>query len=612
MGVIDRWRDRLPVTAATPNLTLGEGATPLIEAPTLSEQLGVHVFLKLEGANPTGSFKDRGMVVAVACALERGATALVCASTGNTAASAAAYAARAKLPALILHPAGAVSGAKAAQSRAVGADVVPIEGTFDDALRLALEAVERGYVLVNSVNPDRIAGQRTAAYEIVEQLGSAPDVLALPYGGGGNTVAYAEGFAVEQVSPRLVSGEARERSSTVASAIRIGEPVHAGEVADTSAEVVTVSDEQILEAWTDLARLEGVLCEPASAAGLAALRLSPPPAGATVVCVLTGHGLKDVDAVDLVLPPPVVRPASLDAISRGAGVVTLPVAAPASTANLGSGIDCAARALGLWNELEVEPGRGTVEIDGEGAGELPVDRTNMVLRAFALAADPSAYAFKLLNRIPLERGLGSSAAAIAAGYAAGCAVSGRAVEPGTLPADVVALEGHADNLAAAFFGGVCLTWTDEEGRHVRRVAEAAPLEAIAVIPATRSLTSAARAQLPASLAHAEATRAATQSALLAAALVASDAELFVHSTADLLHEPYRAAGFPLFTRLKADPPRGVRAVTLSGSGPTSIAWVSPDDVGSVVRELAARFPEASVTPLPAAAAGVVVREAVTP
>ena len=318
MGVIERWRHRLPVGSETA-LTLGEGDTPLIEAPVLSRALGVHLYLKLEGTNPTGSFKDRGMVVAIACAVERGARAVVCASTGNTAASAAAYAVRAGLDALIVHPAGAVAGPKQAQARVVGAAVVPIDGTFDDALRIAREAAEHGYVVVNSVNPDRIAGQRTAAYEIVEALGRPPDLLALPYGGGGNTVAYRTGFEVEQASVRLLSGEAASRATTVASAIRIGDPVHAAEVADTGAEVVTLPDEEILAAWSDLARLEGVFCEPSSAAGLAALRACPPEAGSTVVCVLTGSGLKDVAAVDAHMPPPPSTPASLDAVLEAAG-----------------------------------------------------------------------------------------------------------------------------------------------------------------------------------------------------------------------------------------------------------------------------------------------------
>jgi threonine synthase len=317
-GLIARWRDRLPVTAATPELTLGEGGTPLVESPTLSSELGARVFLKIEGANPTGSFKDRGMVVAIACAAERGATAVVCASTGNTAGSAAAYAARAGMKALVLHPAGAVAGPKLAQTRAVGAVVVPVDGSFDDTLRLAQEAVEHGYVVVNSgYNADRIAGQATAAYEICEQLGSAPDVLALPYGGGGNTVAFSAGFALEGAATQLVSGQAAERSTTLATAIRIGEPVHAPEVARTAATVVTVTDKQIVEAWRDLAR-GGIFCEPSSAAGLAALRVEPPAEGATVVCVLTGTGLKDTDAVERLTPSRDTVSATIEAVLEAA------------------------------------------------------------------------------------------------------------------------------------------------------------------------------------------------------------------------------------------------------------------------------------------------------
>ena len=262
------------------------------------------MFLKIEGANPTGSFKDRGMAVAMACAVGRGARAVVCASTGNTAASAAAYAARAGIEALILHPAGAVAGAKLAQTRVVGAAVVPIEGTFDDALRLAQEAADHGYIVVNSgFNPDRIAGQRTAVYEIVETLGLGArhpraalrrrrQHRCLPVGlrGGGRGAA-----------------DRVRRGARAADDDRDGDPHRrAGaraDVADANAEVVTLSDDEILAAWSDLARLEGVFCEPSSAAGLAALRSSRPPAGSTVVCVLTGSGLKDIAAVDALVPP---------------------------------------------------------------------------------------------------------------------------------------------------------------------------------------------------------------------------------------------------------------------------------------------------------------------
>jgi threonine synthase len=297
----ERYADRLPLSKDAAIVSLGEGSTPLLPAPRIGARLGMEVFLKWEGANPTGSFKDRGMTVAVTQALADGARAIVCASTGNTAASAAAYAARAGLEAVILQPEGAVARGKLAQARAVGATV---EGrpSFEEALAEAQELESRGtHVLVNSLNPLRLQGQKTAAFEIVEDLGSAPDILALPYGGGGNLCAYALGFGEEGAGmPRLVAGEAANRPGTVASAIRISEPAHAEAaqraVEDSGGSVVPVDDAAILEAWELLAREEGLFCEPSSAAGLAAL-LADPPLDARVVCVITGHGLKDPDAV---------------------------------------------------------------------------------------------------------------------------------------------------------------------------------------------------------------------------------------------------------------------------------------------------------------------------
>ncbi len=308
MGVIERYRDRLPVGPDTPIVTLGEGSTPLIPSRRIGERLGVKLHFKYEGMNPTGSFKDRGMAVAVSKAVEAGASSVVCASTGNTAASAAAYAARAGLTALILTPAGAVAAAKLSQSRAVGAEVRELEGSFDEALQECLGMVESGeYALVNSLNPHRVEGQKTAAFEIDEELGRAPDVLALPYGGGGNTVAYAKGFAEDGVRPRMISAHAVDRSTTLASAIRIAEPAHLAEVealvAAGTVEPVPVSDEDITRMWLDLARLEGIFCEPSSAAGLAALTQVELEPGSTVVCVLTGHGLKDTAAVDRLAVP---------------------------------------------------------------------------------------------------------------------------------------------------------------------------------------------------------------------------------------------------------------------------------------------------------------------
>jgi threonine synthase len=297
----ERYADRLPLSKDAAIVSLGEGSTPLLPAPRIGARLGTELFLKWEGANPTGSFKDRGMTVAVTQALADGARAVVCASTGNTAASAAAYAARAGLEAVILQPEGAVARGKLAQARAVGAKV-ETRPSFEEALAEAQELEARGtHVLVNSLNPLRLQGQKTAAFEIVEELGAAPDVLALPYGGGGNLCAYALGFGEEGAGmPRLVAGEAANRPGTVASAIRISEPAHAEAaqraVEDSGGSVVPVDDAAILEAWELLAREEGLFCEPSSAAGLAAL-LADPPGDARVVCVITGHGLKDPDAV---------------------------------------------------------------------------------------------------------------------------------------------------------------------------------------------------------------------------------------------------------------------------------------------------------------------------
>ena len=286
-------------------ITLGEGSTPLLAAPRLGAHFGCELWLKWEGSNPTGSFKDRGMAVATTRALERGVTRLVCASTGNTAASAAAYAARAGIEAVIVVPAGAIAASKLVQVRAVGGRIVEIEGSFSDSFAHAEQlAAEPGSTFVNSGgSEDRIEGQMTVAAEIAEQLGGVPDVVMLPYGGGGNTRAVARGFEELVGSlPRLYPVEAARRSDTVASAIRIVEPVHerwVREAIDRSGgSLITVSDDEILDAWKNLRMLEAVFSEPASAAGIAGLaHLSPAP-GERVVCIVTGHGLKDPAAVD--------------------------------------------------------------------------------------------------------------------------------------------------------------------------------------------------------------------------------------------------------------------------------------------------------------------------
>jgi threonine synthase len=292
------------MTSVASWLSLGEGSTPLVHARRLSESLGCELHLKCDGLNPTGSFKDRGMVVAVERAVQAGAKAVVCASTGNTAASAAAYAARAGVEAVVLTPAGATAGPKRAQVRAVGARVIEVRGSFDDCLRLCRELGERdGYVVVNSVNPDRLEGQKSVVFELIDQLGGTPDIVALPFGGGGNVSAVAAGFAEAGAAPRIIVGQAAERTTTWASAIRIGDPAHAENVAALVVagriEVATLSEDQLRAAWERLAKEEGAFCEPASAAGVAALELCDAATlnGKVAVAILTGHGLKDAEAV---------------------------------------------------------------------------------------------------------------------------------------------------------------------------------------------------------------------------------------------------------------------------------------------------------------------------
>jgi threonine synthase len=307
-GIIERFRDRLPFGADDPVVSLEEGSTPLVLAPRLSERAGTEVWLKIEGANPTGSFKDRGMTCAVSAAVREGAEAILCASTGNTAASAAAYAARAGLRGAVIVPEGKIATGKLAQALIHGARVVALQSNFDTALGLVRELANRHPIsLVNSVNEFRLEGQKTAAFELLEALDEF-DALCIPVGNAGNITAYWRGFREMEARPRmlgfqaegaapLVHGAPIEHPETVASAIRIGNPARWEEAmqAMTGSEgaVRAVSDAQILEAYRLLARTEGVFCEPASAASVAGLLVHGAGGAQRVVCVLTGHGLKD-------------------------------------------------------------------------------------------------------------------------------------------------------------------------------------------------------------------------------------------------------------------------------------------------------------------------------
>jgi threonine synthase len=337
--LIDRYRDRLPLEADDPVVSLNEGSTPLVEAPVISERVGARVLLKLEGANPTGSFKDRGMTVAVSRAKGAGAEAVICASTGNTAASLAAYAARGGLQGAVIVPEGQIAIGKLAQALMHGARVIALRGNFDQAFEIVRELAQRHPVeLVNSINPYRIEGQKTGAFEVCDELGEPPDALAIPVGNAGNVTAWWRGFSEYETAPilygfqaegaaPLVHGEPVAQPETVASAIRIGNPARWEDAmaafTASRGRVAAVSDQEILDAYRLLASREGVFCEPASAASVAGiLAHGLPPAvdgvesPATVVCVLTGHGLKDPDTALGKAPSVIGCEAVLGAVER--------------------------------------------------------------------------------------------------------------------------------------------------------------------------------------------------------------------------------------------------------------------------------------------------------
>lgn len=344
-GVIPHYRAYLPVTSETPIITLKEGNTPLIEATNLNQAIGndLHIYLKYEGLNPTNSFKDRGMTVAISKSVEAGAQAVMCASTGNTSASAAAYAAKAKLKCIVLVPKGEIALGKLAQALMHGATVLAVDGNFDKALQLVQDITEKHPVhLVNSLNPYRIEGQKTGAFEVVDHLGRAPDYQAMPVGNAGNITAYWKGykeyykcgkaeklpkmlgFQAYRAAP-IVLGYSIEKPQTVASAIKIGNPAswRAAEAArdESKGLIDRVSDDEILQAYQMLARLEGLFVEPASAASVAGViklnRSGYFQPGSTIVCILTGHGLKDPDtALGKIGGKPITVSASEDAILK--------------------------------------------------------------------------------------------------------------------------------------------------------------------------------------------------------------------------------------------------------------------------------------------------------
>ncbi|MCA0174395.1 threonine synthase [Bacillus sp. RAR_GA_16] len=327
-GLIKHYKEYLPLTEETPQLTLNEGNTPLLKLDELSNELGISLYVKIEGANPTGSFKDRGMVMAVAKAKEEGSDAIICASTGNTAAAAAAYGARAGLRCIIVIPKGKVALGKLAQAMIYGAEIFEIDGNFDEALKMVRDIAETEPIaLVNSVNPYRLEGQKTAAFEVCDQLGEAPDVLAIPVGNAGNISAYWKGFkeyVTEENRPQMRGFEAEGSAAivqkkiipnpeTIATAIRIGNPAswHLAEeaVIESKGKIDSVTDDEILHAYQELAKKEGVFAEPASCASVAGVMKQVASGeikkGTKVVAVLTGNGLKDpATAMDNVIAKP--------------------------------------------------------------------------------------------------------------------------------------------------------------------------------------------------------------------------------------------------------------------------------------------------------------------
>jgi len=345
-GLIEEYRDRLPVSAATPVVTLREGGTPLVYACVISEMTGCNVWLKYDGANPTGSFKDRGMTMAISKAAEDGAKAVICASTGNTSASAAAYAVKAGMKCAVLVPEGKIAMGKLAQAIVHGATLLQVNGNFDDCLNVARELADHYPVaLVNSVNPVRIEGQKTASFEIIDQLGLAPDIHCLPVGNAGNITAYWKGyreyktdgisdslprmwgFQAEGAAP-LVNGAPVRNPETIATAIRIGNPASwdfAIAARDESEGLIdSVTDAEILEAYRLLASSEGLFCEPSSAAGVAGLfkkhRAGLLDSGQTIVATLTGNGLKDPQWALEGAADPVIIDANANAAARALGL----------------------------------------------------------------------------------------------------------------------------------------------------------------------------------------------------------------------------------------------------------------------------------------------------
>ena len=624
-GVIEEYRSLLEIPEGTPAITLGEGGTPLVASHWLSGVTGGEVWLKVEGDNPTGSFKDRGMTTAISVAVLQGAEAVVCASTGNTSASMAAYAARAGVKPLVLVPEGKISAGKMAQAIIHGAQVIMVRGNFDSCLQIARGLSEKYPVaLVNSVNPVRLQGQKTASFEIVDFLGDAPDFHLLPVGNAGNISAYwlgyqeyaalgrathkpvMRGFQAEGAAP-LVTGEPFPNPETKATAIRVGNPASwklaEAAAAESGGRFAALTDEEILSAQRDLAAKDGVFVEPASAAGVAGLikEVAEGESYAGSTCGHHGHrpwpqghrdrarGLRTTRRHDHRLRRRCRSPcrrADLTVVDFLPGPVRVSV--PATSANLGPGFDSLGLALSLRDSLTAGVvGSGlAVEVTGAGADAVPRDESHLVVRSMRaafdlLGAQPPGLELRCDNLIPHGRGLGSSSAAIVAGVSLARAL----VRGGSLVIDderlfrlAAEIEGHPDNVAPAFYGGFVISGREDGAFFAARTSVDPRVSAVVFVPPTPVETTVARRLLPAVVAHADAAANSGRTALLVAAL-AGQPELLLRATRDYLHQEYREPAMPAslaFMRdLRAD---GIAAI-ISGAGPTVLAFTDGAPAG---------------------------------
>jgi homoserine kinase len=623
-GVIEEYRDRLPVPADTAVVTLGEGGTPLVAAHWLSERTGCEVWLKVEGDNPTGSFKDRGMTVAISLAARAGDKAVVCASTGNTSASAAAYAVRAGLLPLVLIPAGRIARGKLAQAIVHGAQLVSVDGGFDDCLRIARELGENYPVaLVNSVNPVRLEGQKTAAFEVCDALGDAPDLHVLPVGNAGNISAYWKGYseyAADGLStrtpqmwgfqaegggthrPRPDRRAARDRGDRdprrqprlVAAGRgrpgRVRRPDRGGlRPADPVRPARTGRQGRSFRR-TRLGRRGR---RPARRPGGRAAGRRPHRRPHHDRPRAEGHRHRAV-----------VRPARRRAGPGHAGrhrrrrpvrrtglTLSVRVRVPATSANLGPGFDAFGLALTLYDDLSVRVG-GTgvsVEVVGEAADAVPRDESHLVVRAIRaglaeLGAAVPGFTLSCHNRIPHGRGLGSSSAAIVGGLTAAYGLTGTPLDRARVLELANRIEGHPDNVAACVSGGFTIAWLDDDIRplirdrdmgsaddhgtaRAVRLDAAAGLSAVAYVPATPLSTEVARGLLPDVVPHGDASANAGRAALLVAALT-SRPDLLFAATEDRLHQAYRAPAMPRSAALIHELRDGGLPAVVSGAGPT--------------------------------------------